>query len=140
METLHFSEPMKKTLPIPALVGILMFFVFSAVHASHPLLQNGWLKSVTDTSVTIKLPPQGADEATFEFAPKLKISFNGVDGSPADLQELAESMGKTRILINLRRETPESSMVVLIAVKADNPNSSTPTPTEPAPPSVDPVQ
>ena len=138
METLHFIEPMKKNLPSPALVGILMFFAFSAAHASHPLLQNGWLKSVTETSVTIKLPPKGVDEATFEFAPNVKISFNGVDGSPADLQELAESMGKTRILINLRRETPESSMVVIIAVKADHPNSSTPT--GPAPPSVDPVQ
>jgi hypothetical protein len=131
---------MKKNLATPAFISILMFFAFSAVHASHPLLQNGWLKSVTDTSITIKLPPQGAEEATFEFAQNLKISFNGVDGSTAELRDLAESMGKTRILLNLRRETPESSMVVLIAVKADIPTSSTPTPTEPAPPPVDPVQ
>lgn len=116
---------MKKTHFAPAFATILVFLGSFMAHAGHPLLQNGWLKSATDTSITIKLPPRGVEEATFTFAPSVKISFNGADGTPEDLQAFAESMGKARILVNLRRQNSESSAVVIVVIKADNPDIST---------------
>jgi hypothetical protein len=108
----------------------LAFICSSVAQAGHPLIQNGWLKSATDTSITIKLPPRGEEETTFEFAPNVKISFNGADGTPEDLQAFAESMGKARILVNLRRQNSESTTVVLIVIKADKPDSPTQSPQE----------
>jgi hypothetical protein len=114
----------------------------SVAQAGHPLIQNGWLKSATDTSVTIMQPPAGATEATFNFAPNVKITFNGgADGTPADLQTLATTMGKTRILMNMRRDKAESFTVVLVGIKADKPAAPAPAPaqagtdSEPAKPS-----
>jgi hypothetical protein len=114
----------------------------SVAQAGHPLIQNGWLKSATDTSIPIMLPPAGAKEATFNFAPNVKITFNGgAAGTPADLQKLATTMGKTRILMNMRRDKPESLTVVLVGIKADKPAAPAPAPaqagtdSEPAKPS-----
>ena len=114
---------MKKALFAPALATILVFLGSFMAHAGHPLIQNGWLKSATDTSVTIALPPRGVEEATFTFSPNVKISFNGADGTPEDLQAFAESMGTARILVNLRRENSESSTVVIVVIKADKPDA-----------------
>ena len=115
----------------------------SVAQAGHPLIQNGWLKSATDTSITIKLPPQGAEEATFDFAPTVKISFNGADGTIEDLLAFAESMGKARILVNLRRENGESSTVVIVVIKSEKPDISTQSAsksTAPAPSSAKPAK
>ena len=112
----------------------LAFICSSVAQAGHPLIQNGWLKSATDTSVTITLPPRGVEEASFTFAPNVKISFNGADGTPEDLQAFAESMGKARILVNLRRENSASSTVVIVVIKADNPDISTQSASESTPP------
>lgn len=116
---------MKKNLLATALATILILFGSFIAHAGHPLLQNGWLKSATDTSLTIMLPPRGVEEATFTFAPNVKISFNGAVGTQEELQAFVESMGKARILVNLRRENSESSTVVIVVIKADKPDIST---------------
>jgi hypothetical protein len=118
---------MKKILHLLSIAAVFAFVCSSVAQAGHPLIQNGWLKSVTATSLTILLPPTGNSEATFTFAPNVKIDFTGADGSVADLQTIATTMGKTRILVNLRRDKPESTTVVLVVVKA-------PKPALPAPP------
>lgn len=111
---------MKKILHLLSFAAFA-FLYSSVAQAGHPLIQNGWLKSATDTSLTILLPPAGNSEATFTFAPNVKIAFDGSDGTPGDLQTIAATMGKTRILVNLRRDKPESSTVVLVGIKAPKP-------------------
>jgi hypothetical protein len=112
---------MKKILHLLSIAAVFAFVCSSVAQAGHPLIQNGWLKSVTATSLTILLPPTGNSEATFTFAPNVKIDFTGADGSVADLQRIATTMGKTRILVNLRRDKPESTTVVLVGIKAPKP-------------------
>lgn len=112
---------MKKILHLLSFAAAFAFVCSSAAQAGHPLIQNGWLKSVSDTSLTILLPPTGNSEATFIFAPNVKIDFAGAGGTLADLQSIATTMGKTRILVNLRRDKPESTTVVLVGVKAPKP-------------------
>ena len=132
-----------KRILLLSFAAALAFICSSVAQAGNPLFQNGWLKSATDTSITIKLPPRGEEEATFEFAPNVKISFNGADGTPEDLQALAESMGKARILVNLRRQNSESTTVVIVGIKSDRPDfptQSSPESTAPAPPAANPVE
>ena len=133
---------MKKNLLFLLMTVAFAMSGLSIAQAGHPLIQNGWLKSATDASVTIMLPPAGAIEATFNFAPNVKITFNGgVAGTPADLQALATTMGKTRILMNMRRDKAESLTVVIVGIKADKPAAPAPaaaqagTDSEPAKPS-----
>ena len=132
---------MKKILLLPVYLFAFAMIGSPLCQAGHPLIQNGWLKSATGTAVTILLPPTGKDEATFTFAPNVKISFEGSDGTPADLQSMAASMGKTRILLNLRRDKPDSSTVVIVVIKAQKPvaqptpaDGSQPTPEAPLAP------
>ena len=135
------NSTMKKNL-LFLLMTVAFAMSGSIAQAGHPLIQNGWLKSATDTSITIMLPPAGANEATFNFAPNVKITFNGgADGTPADLQALAASKGTSRILMNMRRDKAESLTVVLVGIKADKPAAPAPaaaqagTDSEPAKPS-----
>lgn len=119
------NKTIMKRILLLSFSAALAFICSSVAQAGHPLIQNGWLKSATDTSVTIKLPPRGEEEATFTFSPNVKISFNGAHGTQEDLQAFAESIGKARILVNLRRENSESSTVVIVVIKADKPDSPT---------------
>jgi hypothetical protein len=135
------NTPMKKILHLSAFFLALTMMGSALCQAGHPLIQNGWLKAASDTTITILLPPVGKDEATFTFAPNVKISFEGSNGTPADLQSMAASMGKTRILLNLRRDKPDSSTVVIVVIKAQKPvaqptlaDGSQPTPEAPLAP------
>ncbi len=113
---------MKKTLTALLLssFGMLILCMQPAL-AGHPLVQNGWLKSANDTSVTLTLP-KNAPDLTFTFAPDLTIDFSGdVKGTAADLQAMVAQMGKERIIVNIRRDAPESTTAVKVGIKAPKP-------------------
>lgn len=119
---------MKKILLVAAIIS-MMALVPSAI-ANHPLIQNGWLKAATENSVTIAAPKGG--DMTFNISEKTKIRFSGEDGTAADIQALAAQMGSQRILINIRRDAPDSPNAVLVGLKAAKPASATPS-SPPAP-------
>lgn len=105
-------------------LGVLILCIQPAL-ASHPLLQNGWLKSATDNSVTLTIPQGG--EMTFTFAPAVKIEFaEGQAGTAADLQTMVSQMGTQRIIVNIRRDVPESSTAVIVGIKAPKPAAAAP--------------
>ena len=119
----HFSNLLLST------VGFLIVCIQPAL-AGHPLLQNGWLKSATDTSVTLDIPQGG--EMTFNFAPAVKIEFADAQvGTAADIQAMVSQMGTQRIIVNIRRDAPESSTAVIVGLKAPKP--------VPAPPAAEPA-
>jgi hypothetical protein len=117
---------MKKTICFAAIVSL--FTLMEPALASHPLLQNGFLKASTDNSVTIATPKDG--DMTFNLSEKTKIRFAGEDGTVADLQALVAKMGSQRILTNIRRDAPDSSNAVLVGLKAAKPaGAAAPAPT-----------
>ena len=107
---------------IPSL-SVLIVCIQPAL-ANHPLLQNGWLKAATENSVTIATPKGG--DMTFNLSDKTKIRFAGEDGTASDIQALAAQMGSQRIIINIRRDAPDSPNAVLVGLKVAKPAAAPP--------------
>lgn len=114
---------MNKTLLLTTIVSVLAMLEPS--WAGHPLLQNGWLKGATDNSVSIDIPKGG--EMTFQLSEKTRIVFNGVEGVPGDIKTVVSQMGTKKIIVNIRRDAPESMNAVLVGLRVDKPSATAPT-------------
>jgi hypothetical protein len=80
--------------------------------AAHPLIFNGVIKSITDTTVQL-------GDTTFTMVPTCKISF---DDGPATVAEVTAAMATNPRLVGvIRREAPESTNIVILVVKANKP-------------------
>lgn len=92
--------------------------------AAHPLIFNGVIKSITDTTVQL-------GGTTFTMLPNCKMSF---DDGPATVVEITAAMAANPRLVGvIRRDAPESTNVVALVVKTKKPAAPTPAPTKPAP-------
>ena len=92
--------------------------------AAHPLIFNGVIKSITDTTVQL-------GGTTFTMLPACKMSF---DDGPATVAEITAAMAANPRLVGvIRREAPASTNIVALVVKTKKPAAPTPAPTTPAP-------
>jgi hypothetical protein len=99
--------------------------------AAHPLIFNGVIKSITDTTVQL-------GETTFTMLPACKISFEEAPGTVAEVT--AAMAANPRLVGVIRREAPDSTNIVMLVVKANKPAVPAATPAAPATDSAPAVQ
>ena len=113
------------TLPIPnpsmKAHGIVKTLLATAVSmalfatcamAGHPLILNGILKSISDTTVQL-------GDTTLTMLPGCKISF---DDGPGTVAEVTAAIAQNSRLVGvIRRDAPDSTNIVALVVKANKP-------------------
>ena len=107
MKTRHILKTLLVTTASLVLSGTLAM-------AAHPLIFNGVIKSISDTTVQL-------GETTFTMLPTCKISF---DDGPATVAEVTAVMATNPRLVGvIRREAPESTNLVMLVVKTNKPTA-----------------